>query len=100
MLQVAKSAPVVPSQPSRTKTPPPEWEHTRETPSQPSLDPIERYGIETPEETSAMEDEGDFLLLCCHDISFFCTLKTLCCIWMEGFGDESFEIHPNDSKSN
>ncbi|KAI3459555.1 hypothetical protein Pfo_016218 [Paulownia fortunei] len=62
ILQVAKgqSVPAVSSQPSFNKPAPPEWQHIPETPSQPSVasaNPIERSGIETLEETSAIEDE-------------------------------------------
>ncbi|KAL7124159.1 hypothetical protein ABFS83_14G029200 [Erythranthe nasuta] len=50
-------APAVVSQPSFNKPAPQESQHSHETPSQPSSDPMERYGIEPPDETSVMDDE-------------------------------------------
>ncbi|KAL8486709.1 hypothetical protein ACS0TY_022950 [Phlomoides rotata] len=62
ILQVAKglSTPAVTSQSTYNKPATPDWQHIPETPSQApaaSSNPIERSGIDTIEDTSAMDDD-------------------------------------------
>lgn len=80
-MQVAKaqSNQVVTSQSSFNKPATPDWQHIPETPTQPLADssnPIERSGIETFEDTSAMDDDGDSLLLFSRNVFHFPMIKT------------------------